>query len=118
MSKRNVGVGARVKGQGVTHGGIHLEFTGYGSSTHAASNYSGLVPQVSLKDKAFAGNQTHMSDEITIGAKSQTNFSKYGMNKNSMAIIDRDLSFDHPQFQNFINRNDIPQRPTGTADIP
>lgn len=66
-----------MKGQGITHGGLHLEMTGYGSSTHAASNYSGIVPMVSLKDKTFGGNQTNMSEDMTIGAKSLPNLSKY-----------------------------------------
>lgn len=108
MSRKsaNVGIGARVKGQGRTHGGLHLELTGYGTSTHAASNYSGLVPQVSLKDKEF--NQTKFSEDLTIGAKSQTAFSKWGINKNSLYLIDKDLSFDNHNFNNYMRSNDIP----------
>ena len=57
-------------------------------------------------------NQTNISEDFTIGAKSMTaaGFSKCGFNKNSMYLIDKDLSFDNNNFNNYMKSNDIPPR--------
>ena len=65
------------------------------------------MPQIG-KDKNLT--QTNFSEDMTIGGKSQTNFSKYGATKISMNLIDRDISFDHPPPYN------IPKRPSGTSE--